>query len=141
MCTPLILLILIMTFYSHNNTIQAQKGSRDSVVGIVTRLLAGYPRNCGSIHVSSKRVFSSPKLPDRLCRLPSFPSNGHWGIVKLTTHLHLMSGLRKIEAVNLLPHTPLRCAQVQICLRSINCHPFYNSYFPVRRSAHPLRPW
>jgi len=66
MWTPFILLILIITFYSHYNIIQVQKGSRDCAVFTVTRLCTGYLRNLGSICVSSKRFFSSSK---RACRL------------------------------------------------------------------------
>jgi len=45
--------------------------SRNSVVGIVTRQLAGQQSNRCSIPGGSNRIFSSPKHPDRRCFHPS----------------------------------------------------------------------
>jgi hypothetical protein len=45
--------------------------SRDSLVGIVTALRAGRPRNTGSIIGMGKRFFSSLQHPDRLLSTPS----------------------------------------------------------------------
>jgi hypothetical protein len=45
--------------------------SLDNVVGIVSRLQAGRPRNRGSISGKAKTFFSSPKRPDRLLGLTS----------------------------------------------------------------------
>jgi hypothetical protein len=59
------LFILIMTVYSHNNTIQAQKWRRNSAVVIVTMLSSGYLSNLGLICAGSKRFFSSPKRASR----------------------------------------------------------------------------
>jgi len=71
MWTPFTVLVLLMNFYSHNNGTQAQKGSRDSAVFIVTRIRTGYLRELGSICVSSKRFFPSPKSTCRPAVSPS----------------------------------------------------------------------
>jgi hypothetical protein len=120
------LLILIMTFYSHNNTIQAQKGRRDSAVVIVTMLRAGYLSNLGSICASSKRFFSSPKRASRPAvpplKLPTTWSQGMFipgqvcRCVKMTTHLHLVPGLRKTTAISSLPIRLYAVHRVRFCL-------------------------
>jgi hypothetical protein len=51
-------------------------GSRDSSVGIVTRLQAGRPRDRSSVHGSGKRFFSSPQRPDWLWGPSSLLYNG-----------------------------------------------------------------
>jgi hypothetical protein len=45
-----------------------------NAVGIITRLRAGQPRNCGSILGREKRFFFSRKHPDRLWAYPAFYS-------------------------------------------------------------------
>ena len=54
-----------------------ETGSKDSVVGIVTRLWAGRPRNYGSIHTVHKRLYSFSKAsrPD-IGPNPAFHSLG-----------------------------------------------------------------
>jgi len=49
--------------------------SRDNLVRLMTRLLAGRPRNCGSISGTDKRFFSSQKLPYRFRDLPNLLCN------------------------------------------------------------------
>jgi len=49
--------------------------SRDSLVRVVTRLLAGRPGNCGSLSGTDKRFFASQNLPYRFRDLPSLLCN------------------------------------------------------------------
>jgi hypothetical protein len=51
--------------------------SRDSAVGIMTRLRHGCPRNYGSIPGRFKGFISSPKHPDRFCHPPCHLFSGH----------------------------------------------------------------
>jgi hypothetical protein len=79
--------------------------SRDSSVGIAT----GYgldDRGVGVRVPVGSRIFSSPRLPDRLWGPPNrggglFPRG-----VKLTTHLQLVPRSRKRGSIHPLPHTP-----------------------------------
>ena len=65
------------------------------VVGIVTRLQTGHPRNCGLIPVRGKGFFSSVDCSDRLWSPPSFLFDGYrvsfpgikWRGMAVTTHL------------------------------------------------------
>jgi hypothetical protein len=87
--------------------------SRDSVVGIVT----GYgpdDRRFGVRVPVRSRIFSSPRLPDRLRGQPNLLSNRYLVLfprelsgrgVKLTTHLQLVPRSRKCGSTHPLPHT------------------------------------
>ena len=55
----------------------SRRSGEESVFVTVTTLRAGQPRKRGSCHGRRNRLLSSPKLPDRLCDLPSFPFNGY----------------------------------------------------------------
>jgi hypothetical protein len=88
--------------------------SRDSSVGIAT----GYgldDRGVGVRVPVGSRIFSTPRLPDRLWGPPDLLSNGYrWlfprGLsdrgVKLTTHFQLLPRSRKCGSIHPLPHTP-----------------------------------
>jgi hypothetical protein len=56
-------------------------GSRETVIGIVTRLRAGQPRDRGSILCRDKMSFSSPKHPERLCGPPSLLLTAYRGLL------------------------------------------------------------
>ena len=53
-------------FHELISSLLRETGSKNSVVGIVTRLGAARPRNYGSIHTVHKRFYSFPKRPDRI---------------------------------------------------------------------------
>jgi len=63
---------LILTRYAN---LDLYIWSRDSLVHLVTRLLAGRSRNCGSISGRDRRFFSSQKLPYRFRELPNLLCN------------------------------------------------------------------
>jgi len=63
---------LILTRYAN---LDLYIWSRDSLVRLVTRLLAGRPRNSGSISGRNKRFFSSQKIPYRFRDLPNLLRN------------------------------------------------------------------
>jgi hypothetical protein len=82
--------------------------SRGSVVGIAT----GYglkDRGVGVQVPVGSRIFSSPRLSDRLWDPPNLLFNGYRGKVgrgvKLTTHLQLVPRSRKYGSIHPLPHT------------------------------------
>jgi hypothetical protein len=124
--------------------------SRDSVVGIAT----GYGLDDRGVVVRvpvESRIFSSPHRPDRLWGPPILLSNGYpgsypeakeTGIVKLTTHLHLVPRSRKCGSIHPLPiclHGIISKARGQlyllriyrtelICLYTYFCNLIYNFY-------------
>lgn len=77
----------------------AISGSWGSLVGVVTRLRAGRPRNCGSIPSNGKRFISSQKRSDHLWCPPGLSLHG-WSSrnLKLTSQLRVVPRLRKGRA-------------------------------------------
>jgi hypothetical protein len=95
----------------------------DGRVSAVPRLQAGKARNHGSIPGRGKGFFSSLKHPERLKSAPAsfamgtrstFSVGYMAGILKLTTHLHLLSSLRMNRTTHGLINKPLRYAQRQL---------------------------
>jgi hypothetical protein len=59
---------------------RAEIESRDSSVGITTRLRTGWSRNQEFNHVMGKKWFSFSQLPDRFWGTPSLLANKYWGL-------------------------------------------------------------
>jgi hypothetical protein len=69
-------------------------------------LVAGQPRNWGTISCRSKRFSHSPYCPDWIMSPPSIMSNEYCGLfvwryggrwLEMTAHLHLVPSLRLME--------------------------------------------
>jgi hypothetical protein len=85
--------------------------SRDSAVGLVTKLRAGHLTNRGSIPSRRDILFSEVSRPiwgpPRLLFYTGREGGGGSGRgVKLTTHLHPVLRLRMCGAIPLSPHMP-----------------------------------
>ena len=98
----------MLYIYYHN----IPRESRDSVLGIVTRLRAGRSRNC-SIPSRGKTSMSSPKRPDWLWDPLILMVNGYW--------MHVPGVQRPgLEADHLPPFLRLKWAELY--LHSIRLH-------------------
>jgi hypothetical protein len=82
---------------------------RDNAVWTLNTRRAGQLRNCGSIPGRGKKVFSSPKRPDRFWSLPSLIFNEDLGLVNtvrgvlLSIQLHVVPTLTMGGAIPCAP--------------------------------------
>ena len=121
--------------------------SRNSVVGIMTRLKAGHPVNSDLIPGRSERFVSSPKSPDNHYGPPSLLWNEYWRdffwaegswSVKLATHLHLVARLRMRVVIYWPLSKPLYHAKGQLlftAFSSTSCMFHPSSYSLVASSC------
>jgi hypothetical protein len=100
--------------------------SRGSVVGIMTRLRHGCPRNYGSVPGRVKGFISSPKYPDRFyyppCNLFSAPSPR---TEEMTIHFYRVPKARMDGAITLLTRTPSWRVQRNLIPGPCLSHHFY----------------
>jgi hypothetical protein len=109
-------------FYKSFLLVSTERGSswsRDSSVGIVTRLRAGWSGSKPRISIPA--VVLSP-LPYKGCR-GSFQEIKIDRFFKLTTYLHLVPRLRMCGAVSLLP-LYVFMASTDTAVQFYCCHPF-----------------